>query len=72
MKISPALQEPPLHEKLALGAARLKERFGQLPQYARRAEMGSGPDVYWATLAASRFESWRLPPLKDSSTVEGL
>lgn len=59
-----------IHEKLALGAARLKEQLGHLPQYAELAAMGSDPEKYWERLAASRFNTWRLPPFHDSSTPE--
>ena len=57
-----------LQEKLALGAARLKERYSQHPSYAKCAAAASDPEKYWETLAASNFNSWQLPPLSDSST----
>ena len=54
-------------EKLALGAARLRERYSQHPSYARRAAKAQDPDAFWERLAASNFNSWQLPPLKASS-----
>ncbi len=61
-------QELTRREKLALGAARLKERYSQHPSYARRAAKEQDPDAFWERLAASNFNSWQLPPLKGSST----
>ncbi len=55
-------------QKLALGAARLRERYVRHPWYAKRdAEDGQS---YWENLAASNWNSYLLPVLDPSSATE--
>lgn len=67
-QISTGLPSLTRRERLALGAARLKERYSQHPSFAKLAAAASDPDAYWEALAASNYNSWQLPPLSASST----
>lgn len=53
--------EPTPHEKLALAAQRLKERYSGRPGFGPFGEQSEAE--YWDNLAASRFNAWRLPPM---------
>jgi|CXWL01.1.fsa_nt_gi hypothetical protein len=59
------LEALPWNEKLALSAARLKERYENHPGYAKlAAESG---ERYWVLLAASNWNAYRLPVLSNET-----
>lgn len=59
--ISTRLQNLPRHAKLALAAARLRERYSHVPGWMPLP--GENEDEHWESVAASNFNAYLLPPL---------